>query len=193
VSGTDLTVVLGHCTRLALWGDVNWRRFKDAIGDLPISIVGLPTSDMFMMRDANDARGTLAVPQLIRKHGLNACLGINNIGNAFTPHGSCDPLTLACHGIGIYNAGTKEDAEVLYECVSTRARAAIGLGNGTPSAKRPEHPEVVTLETREGDGDFVLFAAETPEWRTRKTVAEAVYLYDHCQGRRGIVGGRLVL
>lgn len=34
--------------------------------------------------------------------------------NAFTPHGNCDPLSIASLGVGIYQAGTKQDTEVLY-------------------------------------------------------------------------------
>ncbi len=33
--------------------------------------------------------------------------------------------------MGIYQVGTVKDAELLYGCVSNRARQAIGLGDGT--------------------------------------------------------------
>lgn len=84
-------IVLGHCTRLTLFSDSEWHRLEKEIGNLPISFVGLSTSDLFMMRTENRTRGTLDVPRLIKDFRLNACVGINNIGNAFTPHGSCDP------------------------------------------------------------------------------------------------------
>jgi len=116
----DKAVVLGHCTRLTLFTEEEWKKLKKEVGELPVSFVGLPTSDLFMMRTPDRTRGTLDVPMLIKQYGLNACIGINNIGNAFTPYGSCDPLTLACNGVGIYQAGTKADAELLYECVSSR-------------------------------------------------------------------------
>jgi hypothetical protein len=58
-------------------------------------------------------RGTLQVPQMIKRYGLQAALGVNNVGNAFTPHGGCDPLSVASLGVGIYQAGTKTDAETL--------------------------------------------------------------------------------
>ena len=177
------TVVLGHCTRLSMFTPDQWRVLRDEIGDLPISFVGLPTSDLFMMRDSNRTRGTLDVPQLIKDYGFNACIGINNIGNAFTPHGSCDPLTLACNGVGVYQTGTKCDADLLYECVSTRARQAIGCGR---VANNGDGTGRVTLELKIGDSaDLMCFGHEDPEWRTRKSVSEAVYLYDHCRGRKG--------
>jgi hypothetical protein len=50
---------------------------------------------------------------MIKKYGLNAAIGINNVGNAFTPQGNCDPLNLASLGVSIYQAGTKADAELL--------------------------------------------------------------------------------
>ena len=176
-------IVLGHCTRLTLFKNPDWDRVRASIGDLPISFVGLPTSDLFMMRTESKTRGTLDIPHLIKNYGLNACIGINNIGNAFTPHGSCDPLTLACNGVGIYQAGTKEDAEVLYGCVSWRAREAIGLCEGEGGK---------SVEVLKDDCvDIVLFGREREGWRTRRSVSEAVYLYDHCRGRRGIMGGRL--
>lgn len=73
-------------------------------------------------------RGTMQVPSMIKDYGLDACLGVNNVGNAFTPYGNGDPLQLACWGVGVYHAGTVADAELLYDCVSGRARRAIGLG-----------------------------------------------------------------
>lgn len=180
-SNPGKTVVLGHCTRLSLFSAPQWHALRSQIGDLPLHFVGLPTSDLFMMRTPERTRGTLPVPSLIKDYGLNACMGINNIGNAFTPHGSCDPLSLACWGVGVYSAGTKAEAEVLYECVSTRARKAIGLGQGE-----------MGLEIKEGEeSDFVLFGVDEG-WRTRRSVSEVVWLYDHCKGRRGVLGGKLV-
>lgn len=184
------TVVLGHCTRLTLLQDFEWRRLKGDIGDLPISFVGLPTSDLYMMRTPDRTRGTLDVPKMIKDHGLNACIGINNIGNAFTPQGSCDPLTLACNGVGIYQSGTKQDAELLYECVSTRARQAIGFGRAPPADLAMSRVGL-SLE-KEDEASFVLFRSDrSSPWRTRRSVEEAVYLYDSCSGRRACYKGRL--
>lgn len=182
------TIVLGHCTRLSLFTADEWKKLKEQIGDLPISFVGLPTSDLFMMRTPERTRGTLDVPEMIKTYGLNACIGVNNVGNAFTPQGSCDPLSLACSCIGVYSAGMKADAELLYECVSTRARKAIGFGRVDGEDVRDAR---VGTEVGEGDvADLVVFGSEREAWRTRKSVSEAVYLYDHGRGRRGMLGGR---
>jgi hypothetical protein len=113
-------VTLGHCTRLTLFSAAKWRKLRDQVSELPISFIGLPTSDVFLMgRPHEEAgggerfRGTLQVPQMIKRYGLQAALGVNNVGNAFTPHDSCNPLSVASLGVGIYQAGTKTDAEIL--------------------------------------------------------------------------------
>ncbi|KAI0024100.1 amidohydrolase [Xylariomycetidae sp. FL0641] len=142
------TIALGHCTQLSLLSNRERQRLADTIRDsgLPVHFVGLPTSDLFMMgRPGDDTeaghnrpRGTLQVPALIRDHGLRACAGVNNMGNAFTPLGTGDPLQLAEWGVGIYQAGTPEDAELLYGCVSWRAREAIGLSSNQIGAALEE-------------------------------------------------------
>lgn len=138
--GHDKVITIGHCTQLTTHTLSVMQSLANQIKtlDLPIHFVGLPTSDLFMMGrpaegDAEHTtphqrpRGTLQVPSMIRDCGLNACIGVNNVGNAFTPYGDGDPLQLACWGTGIYQAGTPADAELLYECISDRARRAIGL------------------------------------------------------------------
>jgi cytosine/adenosine deaminase-related metal-dependent hydrolase len=186
-TNANKTIVLGHCTRLSLFTDDEWKQLAEEIGDLPVSFVGLPTSDLFMMRTPERTRGTLNVPEMIKSYGLNACVGVNNVGNAFTPQGSCDPLSLACSCIGIYSAGMKADAELLYECVSTRARKAIGFGRVDGENAKDARTDA---ELREGDkADLVIFGSEKDSWRTRRSVSEAVYLYDHCRGRKAVFEG----
>ncbi|KAG9682845.1 Metallo-dependent hydrolase, partial [Aureobasidium melanogenum] len=184
---TKRTIVLGHCTRLSLFRDNEWRRLEEEIADLPISFVGLPTSDLFMMRTETGARGTLPVPRLIKDFGFNAAISINNIGNAFTPQGSCDPLSVANLGVGVYQAGTKRDADILYECISTRARNAIGLSDEADSSSA----NMLSLKPEKA-ADMLLFSKYDPNWRTRRTISEAVYLYDGPGKRTVFKGGLLV-
>jgi hypothetical protein len=80
-------VALGHCTRLTLFISTKWQELRDRIGELPISFVGLPTSDVFMMgRPHEEAgggerfKGTLQVPQMIKRYGLQAALGVKQCG-----------------------------------------------------------------------------------------------------------------
>ena len=157
--------------------------------NLPISFVGLPTSDLYMMGKPKGSggggervRGTLQIPQVIKKYGLDGAISINNVGNAFTPQGSCDPLSLASMGIGLYHAGTKADAQLLYECVSTRAKAAIG---------HPTEPFTIGA-----DADFVLFDIGGNEevllsrQRGRRTLQEIVC--DPPKQRKTVFRGYLI-
>jgi len=119
------TIIFGHCTRLTLFDNSEWLNLCEKVQGLPVSFVGLPTSDLFMMGRPKEeeggghrVRGTLQVLQMIKKYGLNAAMGINNVGNAFTPQGSCDPLTLASICVGVYQAGTNADAELLLVSVT---------------------------------------------------------------------------
>jgi hypothetical protein len=88
---------------------------------LPLEIVGLPQSDIYMMGRA-DPRGkisvplagrTLNAPQVYRDHGVRVALSVNNVENAFTPQGSLDPLTLASLGVALFQVGTEPDWRVL--------------------------------------------------------------------------------
>ncbi|EXJ88052.1 hypothetical protein A1O1_04979 [Capronia coronata CBS 617.96] len=156
------TVVLGHCSRLTLCSEGEMVELAKEIKEsgLPVALVGLPTSDLFMMgrpvqleeaqpqpqiqppspitSNAHRPRGTLQIVDMIRHLGLSACLSVNNVGNAFTPWGTGDPLSLASLGVGIYQAGTDDDAKILYECVSSRAREAIGLEMERDTKSQPE-------------------------------------------------------
>lgn len=108
-------VTMGHCTRLThLEQKGGWNDLRSAIGSLPVSFVGLPTSDLYMMKSSSGVRGTLNVIDMIKQHRLDAAMSINNVGNAFTPQGSCDPMALASLCVGVYQTGTKQDAELLY-------------------------------------------------------------------------------
>jgi cytosine/adenosine deaminase-related metal-dependent hydrolase len=162
------TIVLGHCSRLTLFTEADFSRLSQQIKDshLPIHFVGLPTSDLFMMGRPNRdipaeestptqrQRGTLQVLDMIKSHRINTCLSINNVGNAFTPWGTGDPLALASMGVGIYQAGTEQDANLLFECVSSRSRKAIGLSDDGADD---------TIEIEEGSKGALLMV-QNKEW-----------------------------
>ena len=198
-------VMLGHCTRLTLFRDREWERLTSTIhrAHLPVSFVGLPTSDIYMAsppsdNNNNDAqpglkqRGTIHVPDMIRSYDLDSVIGVNNVGNAFTPWGSPDPLLLACLGVGLYQVGSQEGAELLYECVSTRARAAIGMD------KSPGYPSS-SLALKEGDSaNFILVynVDETGSGLPRSrnsSIAESVWSPPSISSRDVITTGRLVV
>lgn len=148
-------VAIGHCTRLTTLDSSVTESIVSLIKDnkLPVHFVGLPTSDLYMMGRPKGAeqqgpshphsrpRGTMQIPSMIRDWGLDGCLGVNNVGNAFTPSGDGDPLQLASWGVLLYHAGTEADAQLLYGCVSERARRAIGLGSEEESAEMPQRSQ----------------------------------------------------
>lgn len=121
----NLTIALGHCTRLSLFPPYQLSQLRNDIANagLPIHFIGLPTSDLYMMgRDVAGGpargggavpRGTIPILEWIKTYDFDCALGVNNIGNAFTPFGSVDPLTFLS-GIGsIYQGGTEEDCRIL--------------------------------------------------------------------------------
>ena len=189
------TIVLGHCTALTLFSHAKLMELSAQIHEsgLPIYFVGLPTSDLYMMgrppttsestdpqkdqtKPLHRPRGTLNPLSLQKEYGLSASLAINNVGNAFTPFGSGDPLQLASWGVGLYHGGGDGDAEMLYDCVSGGARRAVGLspddegrgqpagGNNGESSGGKEGME--GFEVREGQdiGEFGLLLVKNDEY-----------------------------
>ena len=197
VHSTDKRVMLGHCTRLTLLTETEWARLATEIheNELPVSFVGLPTSDIYMAsppKTSGDCkppqdrpRGTLQVLEMIRRYKLDAVIGVNNVGNSFTPWGLPDPLSLACLGVGIYQAGSQADAELLYECVSTRARAAIGLSSSYSGlcVEQGCRPDLLLIHHRDDTGCGVS--------RPRTNVAEVVWTPPQKLNRDVVSGGRL--
>lgn len=183
------TVVLSHCTRLTLYETSDWQALSQRVQHLELYFIGLPTSDLYMMgkphnheRGGERLRGTLQIPQMIKKYGLQSAIAINNVGNAFTPYGHCDPLSIASMGVGLYHAGTKQDAQLLYECVSGRAKEAVGYTSRSFTIGEP--------------ADFVLFEIGGSEsgllssQRGRKTLQEV--LYDPPKERKTVFNGYLI-
>ncbi|EMD39943.1 hypothetical protein CERSUDRAFT_132628 [Gelatoporia subvermispora B] len=160
-------VCVGHATRLTLFSHEEWHKLAQEVGDpmigtvencdgqtedgtLALTLVGLPPSDLYMMgRDmATPPRGTLDAIRLRREHNLRVAMSINNVGNAFTPQGTTDPLALCPLGIAIFQAGTEEDTRILLEAITVVAKGAI---------QTPSTPEPTNLRLKAGHrADLVL-------------------------------------
>ena len=110
-------VCVGHATRLTLFTPDEWAALRAALVDerLPLTLVGLPPSDLYMMGRGLDyaPRGTLNVPRLATEHGIRVAMAVNNVENAFTPQGPVDPLGLCPLGVAVFQAGTKIDCRTL--------------------------------------------------------------------------------
>jgi len=198
VERSEKTIVLGHCTRLTLFSDAELRRLAERLqkSQLPISFVGLPTSDLYMQgRPVEGAqapgqrpRATLQILSMIKDYKMNGAIGINNVGNAFTPWGSCDPLTVASLCVGIYQTGTPVDAEMLYECVSTRAAKAVGIASASSIQLQVGDPASFVLL---GNSDeTIINGSITVESRPKHTVQEIVW--EPPKIRQIVAGGRWV-
>lgn len=194
---SNKTVCIGHCTRATIFSNAELKELANEIreGELPVHFIGLPTSDLYMMgRPEEEAvctqtrpRGTIQIPDLIKSHGINAAIGINNVGNAFTPWGTCDPLSLASLGVGLYHAGTPDDTKMLYECISTRARQAIGVATARSIELNEMEPtDILLLET----GDEVHLADRKIKSRSLRTAEEAVWSPPPIEKRRVLFKGR---
>ena len=221
------TVVLGHCTRLTLFSPDEWTKLATIIheNELPVYCVGLPTSDLFMQgrpdslpsdnkpglvaaahrtaAASNRPRCTLHIPSLWSDLGLKCALGVNNVGNAFTPFGSADPLGLACWGVGIYQVGTVQGVRNLYAAVSWMAKEAVGLGYECGASDREgdrntlqmgDRADIVLFGEMSTSGDLdskVYYSKDRKEkkFRVRRSVEEVVW--DPGVERTVVFGGKI--
>lgn len=112
-------ITIGHATRLQLFEEEEWQRLAEAIKDLPITLVGLPQSDLYMQgrgdyeKPLGAPRSTLRVPYLLNKYGIEVAMSVNNVQNAFTPQGSLDPLMLCSLGVALFQTAAPTDIEAL--------------------------------------------------------------------------------
>lgn len=127
-SGPMKRITIGHATRLQLFDAAEWYSLSDAIGDLPISFVSLPQSDIYMLgpddpntdppgkrthKPLGHPRGTLNVPDLAKRRDIYVAMSVNNLENAFTPQGSLDPLSLCTFGVAIFQTALHNDLVTL--------------------------------------------------------------------------------
>ncbi|PCH40093.1 Metallo-dependent hydrolase, partial [Wolfiporia cocos MD-104 SS10] len=167
----DAHVCIGHATRLTLFTDEEWTRFDTEVreGNLPVTLVGLPPSDMYMMgRGLSPVpRTTLNIPRLAHKHGIKAAMSVNNVENAFTPQGPVDPLALCPMGVALFQCGTKKDClSLLQEAITLNSRAAIGAA--TPKSLIPAKGDKADFVLLHGN-ESLYFAALNPSF-SRTTI-----------------------
>jgi hypothetical protein len=111
-------VIVGHATRLTLFSSDQWVVLTESLKGLPITFVGLPQSDLYMMGKRADSamppsRHTLDPLELWNKYSLRMGLSVNNVDNAFTPQGTVDPLGLCTLGVAMFQSATPEDCLTL--------------------------------------------------------------------------------
>lgn len=113
-------ITIGHATRLQLLLPSEWHKLRAAIGDLPITIVGLPQSDMYIQGREHQSnplgppRSTLRIPLIEEAYGIKVAMAVNNVDNAFTPQGTLDPLSsLVTFGVAVFQAATPKEIRSL--------------------------------------------------------------------------------
>ncbi|RDB18021.1 Cytosine deaminase [Hypsizygus marmoreus] len=125
-------ITVGHATRLQLFTPAQWHHLAEAIKDLPITLVGLPQSDMYMQgrqdwdQPLGAPRSTLRVPHILNEYGIEIAMSVNNVGNAFTPQGSLDPLSLCTFGVAVFQSATPADIQTLVRSVTLTSKITIG-------------------------------------------------------------------
>ncbi|KAJ6613336.1 hypothetical protein B0H10DRAFT_2165380 [Mycena sp. CBHHK59/15] len=129
--GHQSRITVGHATRLQLFTPAQWRNLALAIGNLPITFVGLPQSDMYMLgrEDADTVlgppRSTLRIPYIANNYGIEMAMAVNNVQNAFTPQGSLDPFSLCTLGVTLFQSATLKDIATLVRSVTLTSKRAI--------------------------------------------------------------------
>ncbi|KAF4617280.1 hypothetical protein D9613_005861 [Agrocybe pediades] len=167
-------ITVGHATRLQMFSSDEWVSLLSSIAStgppIPITFVALPQSDIYMQGRAHmdeplgAPRGTLRVPFLKAKYGVDVAMSVNNVDNAFTPQGSLDPLSLCSFGVALFQSAREEDLRTLLRSVTLTARRAIGsMGIDTdqvPSADLApsisDRADLVILHGRESVRSAVL-------------------------------------
>lgn len=123
-SAGNRRVTIGHVTRLGIFSAEEWARLRTEMEELPLGIVSLPQTDIYMMGRPNPD-GTRSVPladraldvaTIWRKCGVHVALSVNNVENAFTPQGYLDPLTLTCLEVGLFQVATEPGWRELLVC-----------------------------------------------------------------------------
>lgn len=112
----EYRITIGHCTKLCHFSSFQFDQLKQVSEGVNISFVSLPTSDLYMQaRDleyGEKVRSTLPGFELLSR-GLRTSLGVNNVGNLFTPHGDADPLALLPLMVSIWQGAREEDMKGL--------------------------------------------------------------------------------
>ncbi|KIJ51873.1 hypothetical protein M422DRAFT_58789 [Sphaerobolus stellatus SS14] len=116
-------ITIGHASRLGMLSKDQLNALSADIGDLPITIISLPQTDTYMLGPG----APLNVLELTS--GLDMAMSVNNVGNAFTPQGSFDPLNLCTFGVATFQNGTPNACATLLDSVSNVSKRAAGMNH----------------------------------------------------------------
>jgi cytosine/creatinine deaminase len=127
--GMQGRVTVGHLTSLGSVPLAEARAIASRLADAQISVVCLPTTDVFLngRHDMTRPRRGLTPVRLLQEEGVNVAAATNNIQNPFTPFGRGNILDVAVLLAELCHFGTADDARSVIEMITSRAAQAIGL------------------------------------------------------------------
>lgn len=122
-------VCLGHMTKLAALAPSNLETLAAKMRDAGISVLALPTTDLYMMarQDTHNVRRGIAPVHRLAELGVTVGLATNNVLNLFTPFGDGDVLKLCTLLAQVLHLGTVSSQRLCLELATSRAAAAIAL------------------------------------------------------------------
>lgn len=144
-------VAVGHVTALAAMDPDAAARRADDLADAGVHVVSLPQTDLFLGgRSGRQERpGALAPIRMLRDHGVNVCVGTNNIGNAFTPLGRPAPLTMAWLAAVAGHMSGPADTPALLDMVTKNPARMLGYSTWDLCPGSPA--DLVVLDTDSPD------------------------------------------
>jgi cytosine/creatinine deaminase len=127
--GWEGRVCLGHMTKLASLPPSELETLAAAMRDAGVSILALPTTDLYMMgrQDTHNVRRGIAPVHRLAELGVTVGLATNNILNLFTPFGDGDVLKLCTLLAQLLHLGSVSSHQLCLELATRRAAAAIAL------------------------------------------------------------------
>ena len=124
-------VCLGHMTKLAGLPPQALAAIAADLHTAGISVLALPTSDLYMMsrKDTHNVRRGVAPLHHLQEWGVTVGTATNNIQNLFTPFGDGDMLKIGTLLANVLQLGTTASQEFCLHTVTKYAAQAIGIAN----------------------------------------------------------------
>ncbi|KAL8291807.1 hypothetical protein RQP46_002065 [Phenoliferia psychrophenolica] len=139
VRGRTRRITLGHCTKLSVFTSAELDELVEELEEIPgeVHFVALPPSDLYMQGRATPyasrSRATFPALDLVQR-GISCSVGVNNVGNGFTPQGDADPLALLPMLVAVWQSAQPAAIRSLLEMVTTSAGLAAGIDLWVPDS-----------------------------------------------------------
>ncbi|KAI5477567.1 metallo-dependent hydrolase [Pseudohyphozyma bogoriensis] len=131
VKGRSRRITMGHSTKLSVFTEEQLDALRKNLEGLEgqVHFVALPPSDLYMQGRATPygsrPRAVFEASELVGRK-IPCCVGINNVGNLFTPQGDADPLAMLPLLVAIWQSAKPDMVKSLLSFVSSAAGLAAG-------------------------------------------------------------------